>query len=80
MYFFTTFLVLVEVTWDWVKKVVWQVDDLSFFTFFQKSEKKWKKSEKSKKKYFQQLLMNMLIQNLALAVLVEIHLPALRLN
>ena len=40
MYFFLTFLVLVEVTWDWLKKVVQQVDDLSFFTFFQKSEKK----------------------------------------
>ena len=33
MYFFLTFLVLVEVTWDWLKKVVQQVDDLSFFTF-----------------------------------------------
>jgi len=33
MYFFLTFLVLVEVTWNWLKKVVQQVDDLSFFTF-----------------------------------------------
>jgi len=40
MYFFLTFLALVKVTWDWLKKVVQQVDDLSFLTFLQKSEKK----------------------------------------
>jgi len=38
--------------WGLVKKVVWQVEDLSFFYFFYFSTKKWKKVKKSIKKYF----------------------------
>ena len=43
--------------WRLVKKVVWQVEDLSFFYFFYFFTKKWKKVKKSIKKYFQLFLM-----------------------
>jgi len=41
-----------------VKKVVQQVEDLSFFYFFYFFTKKVKKVKKSIKKYFQLFLMN----------------------
>ncbi len=44
--------------WALVKKVVWQVEDLSFFYFFYFFTKKWKKVKKSIKKYFQLFLMH----------------------